>query len=230
MAFASLPISRGTSRGPYRHRRNVRNPQLRLRRGHHPRRLPAPRRRVRRSSASHSLRAQGQLDASHRSTASRARQRRRRQLARRGRGGHALRVSARRDRVHRRRKERRRDRPRGHAGAAGDQRRITRGARSHQRPRVGPMAPSRASRCESTPTSTRRAIRTSRPGSNRTSSAFPSPKRRRCFERSPPVRASVPIGVHVHIGSQITSLDPLERAAEAVVTLAADASRRGHRH
>jgi diaminopimelate decarboxylase len=31
-----------------------------------------------------------------------------------------------------------------------------------------------------------------------------------------------PIGVHVHIGSQITSLDPLERAAEAVVTLAAD--------
>jgi diaminopimelate decarboxylase len=31
----------------------------------------------------------------------------------------------------------------------------------------------------------------------------------------------VPVGVHVHIGSQITSLDPLERAAEAVVKLAA---------
>ena len=30
-----------------------------------------------------------------------------------------------------------------------------------------------------------------------------------------------PVGVHVHIGSQITSLDPLERAAEAVVKLAA---------
>jgi diaminopimelate decarboxylase len=30
-----------------------------------------------------------------------------------------------------------------------------------------------------------------------------------------------PIGVHVHIGSQITSLDPLQRAAEAVVLLAA---------
>src|SRR5262245_52474276 len=30
-----------------------------------------------------------------------------------------------------------------------------------------------------------------------------------------------PIGVHVHIGSQITTLDPLERAAEAVVALAA---------
>jgi diaminopimelate decarboxylase len=30
-----------------------------------------------------------------------------------------------------------------------------------------------------------------------------------------------PVGVHVHIGSQITTLDPLERAAEAVVALAA---------
>jgi diaminopimelate decarboxylase len=31
-----------------------------------------------------------------------------------------------------------------------------------------------------------------------------------------------PVGVHVHIGSQITTLDPLLRAAEAVVTLAAE--------
>lgn len=32
----------------------------------------------------------------------------------------------------------------------------------------------------------------------------------------------MPIGVHVHIGSQITTLDPLERAAEAVVKLASE--------
>jgi diaminopimelate decarboxylase len=30
------------------------------------------------------------------------------------------------------------------------------------------------------------------------------------------------VGIHVHIGSQITSLDPLQRAAEAVVALARD--------
>ncbi len=36
-----------------------------------------------------------------------------------------------------------------------------------------------------------------------------------------------PIGVHVHIGSQITTLDPLERAAEAVVALAASLREEG---
>ena len=33
-------------------------------------------------------------------------------------------------------------------------------------------------------------------------------------------RGLVPVGIHVHIGSQITSLDPLARAAEAAATLA----------
>ena len=33
-------------------------------------------------------------------------------------------------------------------------------------------------------------------------------------------RGLVPVGIHVHIGSQITSLDPLTRAAEAVTALA----------
>jgi diaminopimelate decarboxylase len=35
-------------------------------------------------------------------------------------------------------------------------------------------------------------------------------------------RGLVPVGAHVHIGSQITTLDPLSKAAEAVVALARD--------
>src|SRR4051812_15812481 len=35
-------------------------------------------------------------------------------------------------------------------------------------------------------------------------------------------RGLVPVGAHVHIGSQITTLDPLTKAAEAVVALARD--------
>ena len=35
-------------------------------------------------------------------------------------------------------------------------------------------------------------------------------------------RGLLPIGAHVHIGSQITTLDPLSKAAEAVVALARD--------
>ncbi|MCC7125956.1 MAG: diaminopimelate decarboxylase [Acidobacteria bacterium] len=35
------------------------------------------------------------------------------------------------------------------------------------------------------------------------------------------------VGIHVHIGSQITALDPLERAAEAVVALATDLRAQG---
>jgi diaminopimelate decarboxylase len=35
-------------------------------------------------------------------------------------------------------------------------------------------------------------------------------------------RGLLPIGAHVHIGSQITTLDPLSRAAESVVALARD--------
>ena len=114
-----------------------------------------------------------------------------------------------RDRLHRRRQERRRDRSRGGARPAGHQRRIAGRARSHRSARRSRRARWRASRCASTPTSTRRAIRTSRPASSRTSSACRSTRRRRCFARWRRAAALRPVGVHVHIGSQITTLDPL---------------------
>ena len=37
------------------------------------------------------------------------------------------------------------------------------------------------------------------------------------------------VAVHVHVGSQITTLDPLRRAAAFLATLAADLERRGTR-
>lgn len=40
-------------------------------------------------------------------------------------------------------------------------------------------------------------------------------------------RGLVPVGAHVHIGSQITTLDPLSKAAEAVVALARDLKSEG---
>ena len=73
----------------------------------------------------------------------------------------------------------------------------------------------RASRCASTPTSTRRAIRTSRRASRSTSSACRSTTRASCspVRRRPSLKL---VAVHVHVGSQITSLDPLRRAAAAL--------------
>ena len=69
--------------------------------GGDPRRLPAPRRRVRRAPARHPLRAQGQLHAGHGAADALARQPRRRQLDGRGRRGAALRLRAARHRLHR---------------------------------------------------------------------------------------------------------------------------------
>ena len=77
------------------------------------------------------------------------------------------------DRLHRRRQDRRRaragDRPRGQD----HQRRIGRRARADRRAGRARGARARAWRCASTPTSTRRAIRTSPPASRSTSSASP---------------------------------------------------------
>ena len=68
------------------------------------------------------------------------------------------------------------------------------------------------SRCGSTRTSTRRAIRTSRPGSRPTSSASPIDDVRELCPQTRG-RAGVEIvGLHSHVGSQITDLDAAARA------------------
>ena len=132
----------------------------------------------------------------------------------------ALRLPARPDRLHRRRQERRRDRSRGVARPAGHQRRVARRARSHRpaRRRAGHGGPRRAAR---QPRHRRQepSAHLHRPAS-RTSSACRSTRRRRCFARWPARQGLAPVGAHVHIGSQITTLEPLTRAAEAVVALA----------
>ena len=76
--------------------------------------------------------------------------------------------------------------------------------------------------CASTPTSTPRATRTSPPASSRTSSACRSTWRRRCSATSPRARSLKAVGIHVHIGSQITTLDPLAGRPKRWCALAAE--------
>ena len=78
----------------------------------------------------------------------------------------------------------------------------------------------RGSRCGSTPTSTHAAIRTSRPGSRPTSSASRSMRPARSAGARRGATGLEIVGLHIHVGSQITDLDPLRRAAEAIVALA----------
>ena len=71
----------------------------------------------------------------------------------------------------------------------------------------------RASPSASTRTSTRRAIRTSRPASRSTSSACRSTMRASCWRRCAARPSLTLVAIHVHVGSQITTLEPLRRAA-----------------
>ena len=99
----------------------------------------------------------------------------------------------------------------GRARPEGDQRRVGRRARARRGDRRGGSARSRASRSASTRTSTRRATRTSRPASRSTSSACRSTTRASC-SRSMAARPRLKlVAIHVHVGSQITTLEPLRR-------------------
>ena len=75
----------------------------------------------------------------------------------------------------------------------------------------------------------RRAIHTSRPAFGPTSSACRSSRRARSIASTPARRGLEPVGIHVHVGSQITDVEPLRRAAERVADLAAELTRRRHR-
>ena len=208
------------------HRRARRHAGLRLQRARHPRRLSGDRRRVRRLSARDPLRAEGQLDAGARAPAALARQPRRRQLRRRDRRWRCAPGSSRKDIVFtgvgKTRDELEFAIAKGvgtiNAESAGELDRIARSRAA--------WAAWRASRCASIPTSTRRATRTSPPASRATSSAC------RCRTRAPSIASAAAlaglqfVGVHVHIGSQITTAEPLQRAAEALV-VAGDRAARG---
>ena len=168
--------------------------------------------RVRRLSARDPLRAEGQLDAGAPARAARAREPRRRELGR-ARSQVALRAgfAPARHRVHRRRQDPRRSwSSRSRTGV---------GAINVESPgeldRIAAIAARRGARrawpCASTRTSTPRAIPTSRRASRPTSSAWRWPRRRRSTARAAACAGLRFVGVHVHIGSQITT----RRAADA---------------
>ncbi len=133
-------------RGP-----GARHAVLRLQRRGDPRRLAGARRGLRRPSARHPLRAQGQLHARHRAPDARARQPRRRQLDGRGGRGAQVRLHAAPDRVHGR-------------GQVGRRTRARRGARlsRHQRRVAGRTRPPRRHRRRPRREGARRAARQSR--------------------------------------------------------------------
>ena len=218
---ASTRKTRRTRPGPRLRRRpaDARSPPpkgtplLRLQRGRAPRALPGDRRGVRRLSARAPLRAQGQLDARDRAAAARARQRGRRQLdlGDRGRAARRLRPGA--DRLHRRRQVAARARARRRARPEGDQRRIGGRARAHRSDR-------RAARTRRA----RGAPRQPRHRRQEPSAHFDRPQdqqvrraARRCAravrDAGAPPGAAGWSAMHVHIGSQITTLEPLRRAA-----------------
>ena len=177
-------------------------------------RYRADRRGVRVVSARHALRAQGQLDAGDRAAAARPRQQRRRQLRRRDRRRAARRVHPAADRVHRRRQDRA---PSWRRRSISASRRSTPSRKASSNASTRSRASGRrgrASRSASTPTSTRAAIRTSRPASRPTSSASSIDDGARSAAGACATAPALEIvGLHTHVGSQITDLEPLRRAA-----------------
>ena len=142
-------------------------------------------------------------------------QRLRHRLRRRAGAGDRRRRRPGQDRLFRRRQ----DRCRNGAGAgAGDpllQRRIGQRARASATRRRGAWANARRSVSASIPTSIRRRIPTSRPGSRKTSSAWPSTPRTRSTGMPPTLRHVDVRGIDMHIGSQITELGPHRRGRRA---------------
>ena len=121
----------------------------------------------------------------------------------------ALRLPSRPNRVHRRRQERRGDRSRRGAGllainveSPGELDRID---------RLAPIAQGarRASRCASIPTSTRKSHPHISTGLKSNKFGVPIDEAPALFREMRRAPGLMPVGVHVHIGSQITTLDPL---------------------
>ena len=101
------------------------------------------------------------------------------------------------------------------ARAEGDQRRVGRASwRASKRSRARAAARARAWRCASTPTSTRKSHPHISTGLKINKFGVPlDDGARRCSRRWPRRPALQLVGVHVHIGSQITTLEPLRSAA-----------------
>ena len=202
-------------------RRARRHAGLHLQRARDPRRVSRHRRRVRRLSARDPLRAEGELDAGDRPrccarsaaapTPTPAARSRWRCAPASRRATSSSPASARRARSSSTRSAR--ASARSTPSRPGELDRIAAIA-----PRAGPRGARRAAR----QSRHRRAepSRTSPPGCEATSSAC------RCRTRAPSIASAAAstglrfVGVHVHIGSQITTAEPLRRAAEALVTLA----------
>ena len=94
------------------------------------------------------------------------------------------------------------------AGAAADRRaRLRHGPDRHRWP------------CASTRTSTPARTRRSAPAAGTTSSASPTTRRRRSIDLAASLPGIEPVGVHLHIGSQIGRLEPFEAAYRRAVEL-----------
>ena len=208
-----------------------RHAALRLQRRDDRRPLPRHRRRVRVVSARAALRAQGQLDAGDRAAAARPRQRRRRELRRRDRRRACAPASSRRrssspasarPRPSWRRRSisasRRSTPSRKGSSSASTRSRGARQTRARVALRVNPDIDARSHPHISTGLKTNKFGDRHRRG----------PRDLPCASRG--ATGLEIVGLHIHVGSQITDLEPLRRAAEALVDLAARAARRRHRH
>ena len=89
-------------------------------------------------------------------------------------------------------------------------------------------ARSRRSRCESIPTSTPRPTDTSRPARRSRSSAWTSSGPRGCAEAAVEIPSIRMIGMHMHIGSQITTTEPYAGAVAKGVELIGRLREMGH--
>ena len=120
---------------------------------------------------------------------------------------------AERHRVYRRGQDARRARVGDCARRRHDQRRVGRRAGPHCDDWRRSWGAWLGWRCASIPTSMRAVIPTSPPDSRPTSSACPSRRRARSTPSAVRLSSLRFVGVHVHIGSQITTAEPLARAA-----------------
>ena len=185
--------------------------------------------------APHPLRAEGELIVRDRLPAPAAGQRRRCQLDWRGRARDAGGLRACRHCVQRRWQVARRDRTGGPARAQGHQCRVGRGTGADRSGRSSQGGARQSGACASTPTSMPVRTPTFRPAFTSTSSACRSSRPATSTAGWRHNRGSQPVGIHVHLGSQIVSVEPIQRAAGAVIRLAQELRGMGiharpHRH
>ena len=211
-------------------RRRRRHAALRLQRGDHPRPLPRHRRRVRRLSASPALRAEGELRPSRsRGCCGSSGSARRRQLDLGDRARAPRRLRAGRHRVHRRRQVATRSSNAPcrsgckaiNVESAGELARVEAIAArlGRRRARRHPHQPRHRRTKPSAHLDRAQDQQVRRAGRRRA---------RAVRRRSRAGRSLRLVAIHVHVGSQITTLEPLRRAAAFVAGIGAGARGAGH--